>query len=562
MIWAGRHQIFINIWQSYRKLLKFSASPLILAVLALAPIAVADSDPEICPRPRFGSAIPYPADLRSNGGKIDLNLSFRTFTDRYGLIRYCYLYETKTSSPTLRLNPGDELILNLKNDLPAQEAPAGAEIHRHGTGDCSSGLMSGSSTNLHFHGLGVPPVCHQDEVIHTLLQPGDPAFAYRIRIPRDQPPGLYWYHPHPHGFSERQVVGGASGALIVEGIEKMKPQVAGLPERVLVLRDQMIPGRRFGDDDASDGPAKDISLNYVAILSPIFRPAVLPVKPAQVEFWRVLNASADTYFDLQVRFGPTIQDVHIPQTLELIAMDGVPTGSAPNAAQRQNILLSPGARAEFVVRTPPVGTYAQLVTRAYDTGPDGERDPYRAIANISAAVDAPPTPSSIPAVTSKPQPVSYELQSIAPAGRRKLFLSEARVDPKDPTSKLVYFITVDGAIPKVFDMHQAKPDVTVLGGTVEDWTIENRAREAHAFHIHQIHFQVLERDGRDALEPMLRDTIDLPFWDGQEPYPSVKLRMDFRAPEIVGTFLFHCHLLEHEDGGMMGSILVLPVENR
>jgi FtsP/CotA-like multicopper oxidase with cupredoxin domain len=92
---------------------------------------------------------------------------------------------------------------------------------------------------------------------------------------------------------------------------------------------------------------------------------------------------------------------------------------------------------------------------------------------------------------------------------------------------------------------------------VEDWIVENRAQEAHVFHIHQLHFQLMERDGTKIDEPMLRDTVDLPYWDGKSArYPSVKLRMDFRNPSIVGTFVYHCHILEHEDGGMMGSIRV------
>ena len=69
----------------------------------------------------------------------------------------------------------------------------------------------------------------------------------------------------------------------------------------------------------------------------------------------------------------------------------------------------------------------------------------------------------------------------------------------------------------------------------------------------------MERDGQTVNEPVLRDTIELPYWDGKSAtYPSVKLRMDFRDPNIIGMFLYHCHILEHEDGGMMGSIQVVP----
>ncbi len=151
------------------------------------------------------------------------------------------------------------------------------------------------------------------------------------------------------------------------------------------------------------------------------------------------------------------------------------------------------------------------------------------------------------------------LPPAAPVRARKLYFSEKRRNPADPKSPFTYFITVEGSVPRAFDMNFTQPDIIARQGTVEDWTIENRATEAHVFHIHQVHFQVLQRDGRAVNEPLLRDTIDLPFWRGQgSPYPSVKLRMDFRDPNIVGTFLYHCHILEHEDGGMMGSIRVIP----
>jgi FtsP/CotA-like multicopper oxidase with cupredoxin domain len=98
--------------------------------------------------------------------------------------------------------------------------------------------MTATSTNLHFHGLTIPSTCHQDEVLNTSIQPQDGPFQYRFRVPANEPPGLYWYHPHIHGFSKAQVLGGASGAIIVEGMERAVKEVAGLPERVLVIRDR------------------------------------------------------------------------------------------------------------------------------------------------------------------------------------------------------------------------------------------------------------------------------------------------------------------------------------
>src|SRR5579863_10599998 len=100
--------------------------------------------------------------------------------------------------------------------------------------------MGSTATNIHFHGLTVPSVCHEDDVLQTAINPSNQAFEYKFQIPADEPPGLYWYHPHIHGSTKLQVLGGASGALIVEGIERAEPILAGLPERVLVIRDQEV----------------------------------------------------------------------------------------------------------------------------------------------------------------------------------------------------------------------------------------------------------------------------------------------------------------------------------
>jgi FtsP/CotA-like multicopper oxidase with cupredoxin domain len=122
-----------------------------------------------------------------------------------------------------------------------------------------------------------------------------------------------------------------------------------------------------------------------------------------------------------------------------------------------------------------------------------------------------------------------------------------------------FYLTVDGQEPKMFDMNSGIPDIVAQQGTVEDWIIENRSQELHAFHIHQLHFLLLDYSGRLVNESFLRDTVNVPYYDGHSlTYPSVRLRMDFRDPNTIGTFVYHCHLLEHEDKGMMGMIRVDP----
>jgi FtsP/CotA-like multicopper oxidase with cupredoxin domain len=516
---------------------------------------------DACPRPHIGSVIAQPPDLYSSKGALSIEFSFQTYTDTYGRTRYCYIASDGSQAPTLRVRPGDELILKLKNNLPpAAAGPMTHPMHEmevHGL--CGTGRITATTTSLHFHGLSIPPVCHQDEVVSTLVQPSQAAFEYRFRIPPHQPPGLYWYHPHPHGFSEAQVLGGASGALIVEGIEQVNPKVAGLPERVMVLRDQAVPGtNEEAGETVGPQPSKDISIDFVAILSPANRPAAIVAKPNQPEFWRILNASADTYFDVQVRTGPSLAEVREPLALELVAMDGVPAVADPIPG-RTHVLLPPGARSELIVTAPPEGVFAQLVTLRYDTGQGGESTPFRVIANLFSSRQAPDVAHRMPEPGGAGLSPPKQLIDTAPIRERKLYFSEKRRDPGDPKSPLDYFVTPEGKAPKPFDMNFRDPDIVAQQGTVEDWVIENRATEAHAFHIHQVHFQLLERDGRTVNEPLLRDTIDLPYWDGKSSrYPSVKLRMDFRDPAIIGTFLYHCHILEHEDGGMTGSIRVDP----
>ena len=540
---------------------------------------------EPCPRPAEGSLVTEPEDLRSHNGELKVELTARNSRQSDGSTRYCFLDEKGRESPTLRVSPGDLVILTLKNDLTDFHAAAAENAGQHmhaemeGSGNsCTSGLMTSLSINLHFHGLTIPPVCHQDDVLKTAIRPGDLPFEYRFRIPEDEPPGLYWYHPHIHGFTKAQVLGGASGALIVEGIERAVKAVAGLPERVLIIRDQdllnpnappakwepVVPKMLIDrDGDAANNgtgygkPAKDLSINFVPVPYPDYRPAVIEMKPEEQQLWRVLNASGITYLNLQLLYGQT------PQPLGLVAMDGVPlnqNGLARDFVDWQTHLgIPPGARMEFIVKGPPSGVSGLLVTKTVDTGPSGENDPNRALATVVASKDA-VEPSQLSAASSPlPPPQLPWLGTVTPVRTRRLYFSEKLVDPNDPTSATEFYVTVDGQTPQMFDPKSGVPNILARQGTVEDWIIENRSAELHAFHIHQLHFLLLDYLGRPVNEPFLRDTVNVPYYNGRTlTYPSIRVRMDFRDPNTIGDFPYHCHLLEHEDGGMMGLIRVDP----
>jgi FtsP/CotA-like multicopper oxidase with cupredoxin domain len=150
---------------------------------------------------------------------------------------------------------------------------------------------------------------------------------------------------------------------------------------------------------------------------------------------------------------------------------------------------------------------------------------------------------------------------VAPVRVRHLYFSEKLINPDDPTSAVEFYLTVDGQEAKMFDMNSDIPNIVAEQGTVEDWIIENRSSELHAFHIHQLHFLLLDYLGLPVNEDFLRDTVNVPYFNGRSlTYPSVRLRMDFRDPNTVGDFVYHCHLLEHEDKGMMGSIRVVAAQ--
>jgi FtsP/CotA-like multicopper oxidase with cupredoxin domain len=508
-----------------------------------------------CPRFAAGSTVKNPPSLYSDHGVLTVNLSYNTTTDADGRTLYCFTTPNGTESPTLHVHPGDQLIVNVKNNLPKPSAASAMQMSTNAALVCGATMMDASSVNIHYHGTNVSPTCHSDEVIHTLINSGQ-TFTYNIAFPTDEPPGLYWYHPHVHGIAETAVQGGASGAIVVEGIENLQPAVAGIPERVLVVRDQIVAGQPMPGGAV---PAWDLTLNYVPIAYPALTPAVIKMANGKQEFWRVSNSSADTILDLQVLYDGA------PQTLLLVGLDGVPVGSQDGTHQGTlipvtDLRLPPASRMEFLITGPSASVKsAQFSTQAIGTGPNGDNDTARTLATIVGGGASVGT-DNVPAASGAPwQPRFLDLATATVTKQRKLYFSENATQTQ-------FFITVDGQKPVVFSADNP-PAVITTQGSVEDWTIENRAQENHEFHFHQIHFMVLSQDNFQingsqpvaAIQGQLMDMIEVPYWDGikSHPYPRVTVRMDFRGPDI-GDFVYHCHILNHEDQGMMAIIRVLP----
>jgi len=526
-----------------------------LLLVAFPCVALAASDP--CPRPAEGSTIKPPPDIYSQNGVLNVALNYYTSVDQFGRTLFCYVTPDGLEAPTLHVNPGDTLQIQLTNwEILTHPPGSGEEIISGKSDVCGSAIMSTLSANMHFHGLNVSPKCHSDEVIRTLVNPGE-TFDYNIKIPKDEPPGMYWYHAHVHGIASHAVQGGASGAIEVEGIANLQPAVQGLPQRFLVTRDQPLAyPPTSGVPTLTPAPFWDVSLNYVPVSYPKYVPGIIKMQAGAKEFWRVVNASADTVMDLVLLYDGK------PQPLQIVALDGVPTGSQDGKHQgtiitQKDILIPPAGRAEFIVTGPSSSVKKALFfTKHIDTGPAGDVDTARPLAQIQLTNDLRKIPKAI-------LPTGVPVQGERFAGLTDSMVTAQRTlyfDEKIhyPGGGLLFFITVAGQFEQLYNPNNP-PAITTNEGAVEDWTIKNHTAEVHEFHIHQIHFQLLEVNGV-PVPPKQRqfyDTYQVPYYKGKGPYSSIKVRMDFRGA-VAGEFVYHCHILDHEDGGMMANIRVRP----
>lgn len=569
-------------------LARVSVGTTILAIAQLCAFGQAGSPtpvapvPNPCPRLAAGGVVQEPPALFSRNGVLNVRFSYQQTTDSAGRLLHCFMTPDGIEEPTLHVNPGDTLNITVTNNTPPQ--PFGEPFNAPNCGDTQvqftpppNGIASvGSSVNIHYHGTNVTPQCGGDNVTKTLINSGS-TFQYSFTFPTNEPPGLYWYHPHVHGLAERDLLGGAEGALVVDGIQNVQPAVQGLRQRILIMRDQpQIQGLAESAGNCGNGvPFQDISVNYVPIDSnqhnknrPVtFTPAVLQMEEADTEFWRVTNSTADTILDLQVLYDG------VPQTLQIAGIDAVPVNSQEGTQPGQLIpvtryRLPVAGRVEFLVKAPaPAVQVAQLVTNNINTGPQGDCDPTRPIFNIALTGEEnnseAATYEKVGAFTalSTRQQRFGGINSVPVSTTRTLQFSEIQ-----PTQ---FFITVAGQTPTLFDNNNP-PAIVTTQGSVEQWTVQNIAQENHEFHMHQIHFKVLSQDNFEingtpqapAIDGQFLDMIEVPFWDNvknpdQSSAPQVQLLMDFRGMDI-GDFVYHCHILSHEDLGMMAIIHVNP----
>jgi FtsP/CotA-like multicopper oxidase with cupredoxin domain len=406
------------------------------------------------------------------------------------------LYNGAYLPPVLRVQPGDSLKLHLVNRLASDQM-----------------------TNMHYHGTAVSPKPPSDYVL-MMVHPST-SFDYKLSFPPNHDRGLFWYHPHAHGQSEEQVQDGMSGLLVVEGfLETNYPWLRDVPERLLMLKDLEPPGH-----PDSLGHVKNINGEVSASFT---------IRPGELQFWRIGNIAADGYFNLKI-------DGH---RLWLLASDA-------NAVRRptlvDSLFLPPGARAEVLIEGGAPGRYPIRHLTA-NTGPAGDPNPAARLGTLvvqgervdrTADVQRLRTMADLPDVTKEIADLRAHLIT-----RRRTFVFSETADGD------TFFING-----QQFNPDSVNSEVNV--GDVEEWTLINTTGEWHAFHIHQLDFLVTEINGVAQPGNSFHDTVNLPFLTGSQP-GIVKVIVPFTDPNIVGKFVYHCHILEHEDGGMMQVIQVHP----
>ncbi len=299
--------------------------------------------------------------------------------------------DTADEAPVLRAFPGDKILFTIKNENYPASLVKVSELKTNGY--CHTKFATNTSTSVHFHGLHSPPVCHDDSIIMTVVNSGD-AFTYAVAVPISQPAGMLWYHPHVHGIARLQVMGGASGILMIEGMEKVQPKVAGLFEQVLVFRDFSCTHSVCLAKTDPNSPSTDLSLNFVPILYPEYKPVHLAVKPEQEQFFRIANAASDT--ELNVTF---LYD-GVPQKFQVVALDGVSVGKGTSAEtfEADRVFLAVGSRVEIILKTPALGQTAVMWTDRviFTSKTGGSSLPRRPLLNMTASVTAQDPPNQMP----------------------------------------------------------------------------------------------------------------------------------------------------------------------
>ena len=304
---------------------------------------------------------------------------------------------------------------------------------------------------------------------------------------------------------------GLGGAILIDGFTRQFPALDGIAQKLLVLKD-------FTSEPCDGGKLKVemhcriLSINGAGLWSAAMR-------PHETQLWRLNNQGANVIVHMAA---PGL-------TFRIIGRDGLPAPGAATLDGAQALDLMPASRLDVLVTAARAATI-DLVAHNVPTGAGSHFTTSRVLGRITVAGDDAaqmPLPKF---------PLQTDLRTLPIDARRTIVFSE-------DADAGQYFI--DG---RLYD--HGRTDLRVPLGNVEEWTVRNRTQDFHEFHIHQIGFQVTEIDGVKQDFAGYVDDVKVPEMG------EVKLILPFTDPVIVGEFMYHCHVLKHEDHGMMANIEV------
>lgn len=464
------------------------------------------------PVPATDAPLVEPEARRSANGVLSTSLRCAyAYRDIGGKRLYLRSYEGGSPGPTLRMKPGETLKIRLINDLPPNRDQVPQDFTRP---------HQFNNTNFHFHGANCSPGGIADNVMRSML-PGK-SYDIEIALPADHTRGTYWYHPHHHGSASVQVASGMVGAIVVEGDFADVPEIAQARERVMVLGQVVYDFAGTVENFYAIFP--ESATRFLSINGQ-HRPTV-DMRPGEVQRWRLVGAQYQDSLLLEL-------DRH---RLNVIACDGIQLGAMKEMKQ---LLIAPGQRADVLVHAGGPGAY-ELNAMPFDQGHPSPSGPLARV-----IVSGEPLPMKLPGTL--PRPPLETIRDSEISGRRTLTLSAIGDPPGNYPGALwqEFRFMVDG---KSFD--PGRIDHRVRLGAVEEWTIVNNdGRDDHTFHIHTNPFQVTRVNGQPQADLQWRDTVVVPRKGGSVVWRS-------RFLDYTGVFMLHCHMMNHEEMGMMQTVEV------
>ena len=465
----------------------------------------------LCTAARAQTPLPIPDTL--SGSVIDLTMQEATWEFHPGEVVNTYGYNGSLLGPTLILNQGQAVTLNVTNTMP-------------------------DLTTTHWHGLHVSPA--NDGGPHSLIYPNttwSPSFTVLDRA------STFWYHPHGHGLTDFQVSMGLAGMIIVRDAQEAAldlPRAYGVDDIPLVLQTKAIVGGQI---------MLHTGLDSVVVVNGV-RNAWKEL-PAQVVRLRCLNGSSERAMRLGFSNG---------MPFHVIGTDG---GLLYTPVSLTRVQLMPGERVELLLDLAAMQGQAMQLMAYNSELPDdiiGAAEVGNGMATldgyddnalngadfplVSFTVGAPLTSGTFQLPTTL-VPVDAIPEMDADVSRTFL------VEPQfmSPMEMIEGRFSVDGAL-----MDMDSINVMVPLGSTEIWSFTNNTMVGHPIHIHDIQFNILDRNGA-APEPWEMGWKDVVFVPAQGSARVITRFLDFADPDM--PYMYHCHLLMHEDEGMMGQFLVV-----